>query len=71
MRLSSLIVVLLVSISPSIIAEEVQDDDYYDYYDYESTAEEVEDDDYYDYYDYESTDYKTTTTSTDCKTVRY
>ena len=80
MRLSSLIVVLLVSISPSIIAEEVQDDDYYDYYDYESTAEEVQDDDYsdyyakevqdddyYDYYDYESTVYADA--SSDCKTV--
>ena len=70
MRLSGLIVLLLVSISPSNIAEEVQDDDYYDYYDYESTvAEEVQDDDYYDYYAYEST--VDSDASTDCKTVGY
>ena len=49
-------------ISPSNNAEEVQDDDYYDYY-----AEEVQDDDYYDYYDYEST--VDSNASTDCKTV--
>ena len=39
MRLSGLIVLLLVSISPTNIGEEVQDDDYYDYYDYESTID--------------------------------
>ena len=39
MWLSGLIVLLLISISPSNIAEEVQDDDYYDYYDYESTVD--------------------------------
>ena len=62
MRLSGLIVLLLVSETL------VQDDDYSDYYDYESTvAKEVQDDDYYDYYDYEST--VDSNASTDCKTV--
>ena len=62
MRLSGLIVLLLVIISRSNIGEEVQDDDYYDYYD-----EEVQDDDYYDYYDYDSTE--DSNAYTDCKTV--
>ena len=75
MRLSGLIVLLIVIISRSNIGEEVQDDDYYDYYDeevqdddyYDYYAEEVQDDDYYDYYDYEST--VDSDASTDCKTV--
>ena len=61
MRLSGLIVLLLVSISPSNIAEEVQEDDYYDYY-----AEEEQNDDYYDYDSTVDSD-----ASTDCKTVGY